>query len=253
MSNSALGLGPNLTPSALVDFVNANGNILVAATSTTPLSSSLAGLLAELDITLPVERTNTVVDHFNYDSTASPEEHNVLVLDTPASVRAGLKNYFEIPGSVLAVPHVSGHVLGNSHLLTPVLRAPSTAYSYNPKEQGDVIEADELFAAGRQLGLVSVAQARNSARVSLVGSAEMLQDKWFDAKVSKAGGKKAIAENREFARRISGWTFQEIGVVRVNEVEHRLTGDKETNPGIYRIKTDVVSICWHMKLFHSPD
>ncbi|TQS34274.1 hypothetical protein Golomagni_05350 [Golovinomyces magnicellulatus] len=234
-----IGLGPNLTPNALLEFVNKDGNIMVATSSTTPLSTSLAALLAELDITLPVERTNTVVDHFNYDTIASPEEHNVLVVDTPAAIRPGAKNYYEIPGSVLAVPNVAGHLLGNSQLLTPVLRAPSTAYSYNPKEQAEVIEADELFAAGRQLGLVSVAQARNSARVAVVGSAEMLQDKWFDTKVSKVGGKKVTTENREFARRVSGWTFKEIGVVRVNDVEHHLKGDNETNPSIYRIKNEV--------------
>jgi oligosaccharyltransferase complex subunit beta len=137
-----------------------------------------------------------------------------------------------------------GHVLGSGPLLTPIVRAPATAYSYNPKEQAEVLDADELFAAGQQLALVSVMQARNSARVTVLGSAEMLQDKWLDAKVAKLGGKSTKTENKEFARRVAGWTFQEIGVLRVNSVEHHLQGSEELNPGIYRVKNDVVSNPW---------
>ena len=240
-ANRLAGLGPNLTPSLLVDFVNAKGNILVALSSTTPASTSIVSLLSELDIALPSERTGAVVDHFNYDSISAAEAHDVLVLDSPTAVRAGLKDYFHVPGGVLSLPHVTGHLLGQSHLLTPVLRAPSTAYGYNPKEQLETVDPDELFAAGRQLALVSTMQARNSARVTVLGSAEMLQDKWLEAKVARIGESKVKPENREFAKRLSGWTFQEIGVLRVSNIEHRQKGHNETNPEIYRIKTDVVS------------
>ncbi|KAM0740347.1 hypothetical protein ACQRIT_005531 [Beauveria bassiana] len=232
-------LGPNLTPNLLVDFVNAKGNIVVGLSSTTPTTSSIVSLLAELEISLPAERTGTVVDHFHYDALSAPETHDVLVLDTPTpNTRAGLKPYFALPDAVIAVPHTAGHVLGNSHLLTPILRAPDTAYSYNPKEQATVVEPDELFAAGRQLALVSALQARNSARVVVLG-AEMLQDKWFDAKVAKVDGSPTKTQNKEFARRLSGWAFQEVGVLRVNDVEHRLVGSDEPNPSLYRIKNDV--------------
>ncbi|QYT00361.1 Dolichyl-diphosphooligosaccharide--protein glycosyltransferase subunit WBP1 [Trichoderma simmonsii] len=233
------GLGPNLTPNRLVDFVNAQGNILLALSSTVPTSTSLVSLLSELDISLPIERTGTVVDHFNYDTVSAAESHDVLVLDAPANVRPGLKSYFEVPGGVLAFPHAVGHVLGAGPLLTPVVRAPATAYTYNPKEQAEVLDADDLFAAGQQLALVSVVQARNSARVTVLGSAEMLQDKWLDAKVTKVGGKSVKADNKEFARRVAGWTFQEIGVLRVNSIEHKLQETEELNPEIYRIKNDV--------------
>ncbi|KOS16859.1 Dolichyl-diphosphooligosaccharide--protein glycosyltransferase subunit wbp1 [Escovopsis weberi] len=237
------GLGPNLTPKLLVDFVSARGNVLLALSSTTPASTSIVSFLSELDIALPAERTGTVVDHFHYDAASAADKHDVLVLDAPANVRPGLKPYFGLPGAdaKLAFPRAVGHTLGAGPLLTPVVRAPRTAYSYNPREQGEALDADELFAAGEQLALVSVAQARNSARVAVLGSAEMLQDQWLGAEVEAAGGSagKAKTENREFARRLSGWTFQEIGVLRVNDIEHGLVGSEEKNPGIYRIKTDV--------------
>ncbi|KAM0342084.1 hypothetical protein ACHAPU_009697 [Fusarium lateritium] len=233
------GLGPNLTPNVIIEFINAGGNILLTMSSTHSVSTSLASVLAELDIAIPAERTGTVVDHFNYDAESAEKTHDVLVLDTPRNVRIGLKDYFEIPGAFLSVPHAVGHTLGSGPLLTPLLRAPPTAYSYNPKEQTDTVDPDDLFAAGKQISLISVFQARNSARVTIVGSAEMLQDKAFDTKVTRKGGKALFPANREFITNLAGWTFKELGVLRVNKIEHRLKGDNETNPSLYRIKNDV--------------
>ncbi|KAJ2986228.1 hypothetical protein NUW58_g5128 [Xylaria curta] len=71
----------------------------------------------------------------------------------------------------------------------------------------------------------------------------MLSDKWFDAKVKKVGEKNSVkTSNREFAKAVSGWTFGEIGVLRVNWVEHHLNEEgagNASNPKIYRIKNDV--------------
>lgn len=246
VANHSLGLGPNLTPNILVDFMNAKGNVLVTLSSGVATPNSLVSLLSELDIQLPADRTGLVVDHFNYDASTAAETHDVLLLPPPGPVRPDVKNFFGAGAGkdeVLAFPRGVGAALGSSELLTPVLRAPRTAYSYNPKEQAEVV--DDLFGAGEQLALVSAFQARNSARFTLVGSAEMLQDKWFDAEASKVGGKKAAKTfNREFAKRVSGWTFNEIGVLRVNWIEHHLdeaVAVNESNPSIYRIKNDVVS------------
>jgi len=246
-------LGPNLTPNILVDFMNAHGNILVALSSETTISSSITALLAELDIAVPSERTGLVVDHFNYDAASASEKHDVLLLAPPAPLRPGVQTYFtpaEPISELIAFPRGVGHTLGQGPLLNPILRAPSTAYSYDPKEQADGVDPQDLFAVGAQLGLVSTMQSRNSARFAIVGSAEMLTDKWFDAKVKKIGGKEVATWNREFAKRVSGWTFQEIGVLRVNSIEHRLNeaGATETNPKGYRIKNDVVRICLSFRL-----
>jgi oligosaccharyltransferase complex subunit beta len=190
------------------------------------------------------------VDHFNYDAASAADKHDVLVLAPPSPIRPDVKDFFGAGAGkdeALAFPRGVGAALGASELLTPILRAPRTAYIYNPKEQTEVV--DDLFAAGEQLALVSAFQARNSARFTLVGSAEMLQDKWFDAEVTQADGKKtAKTFNREFAKRVSGWTFNEIGVVRVNWIEHHLDeagATNESNPSIYRIKNDVVSLPHH--------
>jgi oligosaccharyltransferase complex subunit beta len=70
----------------------------------------------------------------------------------------------------------------------------------------------------------------------------MLQDMWSTALVRPLGSDKKIhSHNQEFAKTLSGWTFQELGVVKVNEVEHRLKDDEEANPSIYRVKNEIVS------------
>ncbi|KAI2637767.1 Dolichyl-diphosphooligosaccharide-protein glycosyltransferase 48kDa subunit [Hypomontagnella submonticulosa] len=238
------GLGPNLTPKILLDFINADGNILLALSASQPAPTSIVSLLLELDIHLPPDRQGLVVDHFNYDVLSASEKHDVLLLPPPGAYRPGVKDFFSPVSSsngLIAFPNGMGQTLGSGPLLTPVLRAPSTSYSYNPKEQAEII--DDLFASGAQLSLVSTMQARNSARFTVVGSAEMLTDKWFDAKVKKVGEKKEVATlNREFAKLLSGWTFKETGVLKVNWIEHHLNEvgqSNASNPKIYRIKNDV--------------
>ncbi|KAI0101317.1 Dolichyl-diphosphooligosaccharide--protein glycosyltransferase subunit WBP1 [Nemania sp. FL0031] len=252
------GLGPNLTPSILLQFVNAEGNVLLALSGSLAVPSSIVSTLLELDIHLPTDRQGLVVDHFNYDAASASEKHDVLLLPSPGPLRSDCKDYFSLlstaapdgsarggktpagPG-VVAFPSGVGQTLGHGALLSPILRAPSTAYSYNPKDESESV--DDLFASGAQLSLVSTLQARNSARFTVVGSADMLSDKWFDAKVKKVGEKTAVQTlNREFAKAVSGWTFNEIGVLRVNWVEHHLNEEglsNASNPKIYRIKNDV--------------
>lgn len=228
--------------------MNADGNVLVALSSENTIPSSIVSLLSELDIVLPTDRTGLVVDHFNYDASSAAEKHDVVLVPPPHPIREGIQAYFtpedDTTGPV-AFPRGIGHILGQSHLLNPVLRAPETAYSYHPEDQPDSVEPTELFATGSQLGLVSTFQARNSARFALVGSAQMLTNEWFDAKVKNPDGGKAVSTwNREFAKRVTGWTFKEIGVLRVNGIEHFLNEDaepSESNPQIYRIKNNVVS------------
>ncbi|KAK5144553.1 oligosaccharyl transferase glycoprotein complex, beta subunit [Rachicladosporium monterosium] len=191
---------------------------------------------------------NLIVDFVNGGS-------NVLLAS--ATSKKAIKNFFSVDGLV-AFPHAVGQVLGNaSPLLASVIKAPATAYTYNPKE--DSTEGlEDVFATGAQLTLVSAFQARNSARFTVLGSSAALEDKWFDASVSLPGstsgktGQKTA--NKAFAHALSAWTFKELGVLRVNSVTHRLAEDTragitnstavsaapgDVNPEIYRIKNRV--------------
>lgn len=246
------GLGPNLTPNLLVEYINNNGNILLGLSAETSTASAIASFLLEFDITLPPERSALVVDHVNFDAKSASDKHDVLILPSPKAVRSDMESYFSVDGT-LAVPRAVGQVLGNtSPLLAPILRAPATAYSYNPKEEADGLE--DVFATGSQLSLITAFQARNSARLTVLGSTEMLENTWFDAKIKKAGGQDSTTGNKAFAEKLSAWTFKELGVLKVGRVQHHLNEGKakgannlsvsetpESNPEIYRIKNDVVS------------
>ncbi|KAF2807227.1 Dolichyl-diphosphooligosaccharide-protein glycosyltransferase 48kDa subunit [Mytilinidion resinicola] len=243
------GLGPALTPKLLLEFLKKDGNVLLTLSADHPTPSAIVSLLLELDIHLPSDRNTLVVDHFNYDTVSAGEKHDVLLVPAPKALRADVKNYFEVDGTI-AVPRAVGQGLGNAtpHL-APILRAGSSAYSYNPKDEAEIVE--DPFAVGEQLSLVSAMQARNSARFTVVGSTEMLQNEWFDAKVGAVGGKEqTTTANRAFAAKVSEWTFKETGVLKVGRLQHYLNEGKknvnesavgvpEHNPGIYRIKTDV--------------
>lgn len=257
----ATGLGPALTPQILLDFINKDGNILVALSGGAPPSISVISLLLELDIHLSPDRHALVVDHFNYDTISAAESHDTLLLSRPGQLRSDLKNYFGGDG-VLAFPKAAAQTLGNgSPLLVPILRAPETAYSYDAKEKEHTVE--DTFATGSQLALVSAMQARSSARLTVLGSVESLQDKWFSAGVKAIGdGKEVKTANREFAQQLTSWAFKETGVIKVGRIQHYLTGgaeqefaisnkSREINPKIYRIKNDVVCIAVSLYLADS--
>lgn len=244
-----VGYGPALTPKTLLDFTNGGGNTLLALSANSPSPAAVSSLLLELDIHLSPDRTSVVVDHFNYDLSSAAERHDVLLVGRPKPLRPDVKNYFGGDG-ILAIPRAVGQSLGNdSPLLAPILTAPETAYSYNPKEEGEGVE--DSFASGGQLALITAMQARNSARFTVLGSLEMLEDKWFEAGVKDAGGKSQKTVNRDFAKQISAWTFKETGVLKVGRIDHRETaglshlGENTSqagylNPSIYRIKNEVV-------------
>ena len=241
-----------MTPNLLLQFLNRNGNILLTLSADAPTPASISSLLLELDIHLPPDRNSLVIDHFNYDTISSPEQHDVLLLPRPSPIRPGVKNFFG-GGGMVAFPRAVAQELGNnSPLLAPILRAKSSAYSYNPKDEDETV--DDPFAVGEQIALVSSMQARNSARFTVFGSAEALENKWFDVKFKPVGGKDSKSVNQEFAKQVTAWTFQELGVLKVGRVGHHLSSISEgsagnssvtqlgySNPSIYRVKNDVVS------------
>ncbi|KMU74839.1 hypothetical protein CISG_00769 [Coccidioides immitis RMSCC 3703] len=240
------GLGPALTPKALLDFVNDEGNIILALSGGSPTPSSITSLLLELDISLSPDRAPVVADHFNYDTVSSADFHDTLLISQPGKLRPGVKNYFAGDG-IIAFPKSAGQLLGNaSPLLAPILQAPETAYSYDAKDIDAPVE--DTFAMGSQIALVSAMQARNSARVTVLGSVESLQDKWFSATVKgPKQGKESKTANREFAKQLTAWTFKEIGVVRMRKIQHYLSETATTSPALlndssptmYRIKNNV--------------
>ncbi|RAH47846.1 dolichyl-diphosphooligosaccharide-protein glycotransferase [Aspergillus brunneoviolaceus CBS 621.78] len=236
------GFGPSLSPKNIVDFLNKDGNVLLALSGKSTTPSAISSLLLELDLHLSTDRSSIVVDHFNYDTLSAAERHDVLLLQRPGQLRPDTKSYFDGEG-VLALPRAAPHTLGDNILAAPILRAPVTAYSYNPKEE--VAAVEDIWATGSQLSLISTLQTRSSSRFTLLGSVESLQDKWFTATVKAPGsGEETKTVNQEFAKQLTAWTFKETGVLKVGKIEHHLAQDditaEDLNPTIYRVKNETV-------------
>lgn len=223
--------------------MNKDGNVLLALSGKGTTPSAISSLLLEFDLHLSNDRSSILLDHFNYDTISASEKHDVVLLQRPGQLRSDTKAFFDGDG-VLAFPRAVPQTLGDSsNLITPILRAPVTSYSYNPKEES--FSPEDVSATGSQLALVSAMQARNSARFAVLGSVESLEDKWFSASVKAPKGKKeSKTVNQEFAKQLTAWTFKETGVLKIGKIEHHLAEEEFTseklNPSLYRIKNETV-------------
>ena len=133
-----------------------------------------------------------------------------------------------------------------------VLTADTTAYSFNPTAK----VVDEYPAAvGRSTLLVGALQARNNARVVLCGSLEAFGNAFLRAEVNRNGewwfgismsswinlitGQKPVKSgNSALVTGLSKWVLKEVGVLRVNGVEHHKAGEVAP-PQEYTIMEDV--------------
>lgn len=246
-----IGFGPLLTPNLLLQFLNQDGNILLVLSADSTIPSAISSLLVELDIHLPPDRKTLVVDHLNYDTISAPEKHDVLLLPHPPPIRSDLKTFFGGQGTIAFPKGVPQQLGTETPHLSSILRAKNTAYSYNPQDESESVE--DPYTVGGQVSLVSAFQARNSARLTVFGSSQALENQWFNAKIKGLDGKQSITSNKLFAKQVTAWTFKETGVLHVGRMEHRLSSiDDESlknntvallegqNPKIYRIKNDVV-------------
>ena len=248
------GLRPVITTESLIDFLDSKGNIIVVLSADYEIPLSLNSFLSELGIYLPTDRRSIVVDHFNHDLQSSPGHHDTLLVSTSTAVKSYLKGYSG-GDKIIAMPRAVGQILDSSSPLTmSFLQASASAYSYNAREEFDIVE--EPFGTGRQLSLVSAMQARNSARVAVIGSSSMIEDSWFDAKVKSRDSNAKRTGNFELISKVFGWTYKKFGVLKSGGIEHVLEGAQDEfprhdsrdvqkiKPHIYRIKNHLVCLLY---------
>lgn len=218
-----------MSPQELAKFVDAGGNILLGASSTA--ASSIRDFARELDVELG-ERDSLIADHFNYE--ASSDEKHTSILSSRFTENEFILSKEVQDGAPIVYKGV-GHSLGNSHLISPILGASRTSYSYDTKEEFEA--AEDPWTAGTQTWLVSGVQARNNARIGISGSVELFSNAAFTIELED--GK--IAGNQNFARDFTQWIFQERGVLRSFGLGHALANQSvaEILPTTYRVKNDV--------------
>lgn len=145
------------------------GNLLLAISS--EITENIRNFARELDIEID-ERDTSVIDHFNYNI-SDDGKHTLLVSSNIVNNEAILsKEVIEGPPVLF---RGIGHKVGSVPLLTRILWANDTAYSYETRD--DQVVDREPLAIGNSIGLISALQARNNARVTLVGSLEFFSDR----------------------------------------------------------------------------
>eukprot|EP01097_Dermamoeba_algensis_P008158 TRINITY_DN52_c0_g1_i1.p1 TRINITY_DN52_c0_g1~~TRINITY_DN52_c0_g1_i1.p1 ORF type:complete len:436 (-),score=131.09 TRINITY_DN52_c0_g1_i1:171-1478(-) len=216
---------PKISVASVVEFIDEGKNVLLA--TDTEVGDAVRNLGEELGVEFDEEETN-VIDHFNYHP-SDTLDHTLLVA-TPA------KNVTLFAGVQPVLFRGVGHTLSNENngLNIPFLHGASTAYSFFlDKPVGK--RAPKILGSKSQL--VSALQARNNARAVISGSLELFSDKFFSTDAVLAG-KKSKSGNEQFAQIVSGWVFQEKGVLKVDRVYHAHAATGET-PSFYTIKDEV--------------
>ncbi|KAI7900438.1 Dolichyl-diphosphooligosaccharide--protein glycosyltransferase subunit WBP1 [Cokeromyces recurvatus] len=199
----------------LVNFVNNGGNMLIAAGA--EASDNLRALASEFDIELGYE---TVFDHDNYY-----EEHDKIITSN-----------FVAPSSIIDTKQIeapilysgTGLTIGQLPLSSAILTAESNAFladSYHKKA-----------SSVEPIALVGALQARNSARVTFVGSLDIFSNEYLSAQIDSKSSKSG---NEEFIKQLSQWTFQEKGVLKIVGHHHHKEGETEQRDW-YRVKDDIV-------------
>lgn len=234
MAPNSETFGASVDVNQVLKFIDAGGNLLVAADQT--VRDAVRSLANECG--LEFDNTgNFVIDHFNYDESDEGRHVKIVasgsgLIDEPV-IDGGLKN------SAFLYQGIGLHLHEGNPLAFQVLKASEDAYSYSAGEKVKTFP----FTVGSETTLIGAVQARNNARATFVGSLKFFSDEFFDANIKSASGSiSAKSGNSQLAKSISEWTFQESGVLRVVDVSHKLKGadlENSNNSSGYTIKEDV--------------
>lgn len=154
---------PQLNNVQLVNYVQKGGNMLIAVSS--DVDDNVRALVSEFDIEVETEKV--------FDHTQFVEEHDLIATTNviaPASVIE--KKHMEAPILYSGV----GLTVGNNPFSTAILNAERDAFVAESYQKG----AD----TSHPVTLVGALQARNSARVTVVGSLDIFSDKLISSSVN---------------------------------------------------------------------
>ncbi|KAF8940777.1 dolichyl-diphosphooligosaccharide--protein glycosyltransferase 48 kDa subunit-like protein [Dissophora ornata] len=237
-----------MSANSVVGFVADGGNVMVAGSP--DLGNTLRELSREFDVEYD-SRFTTVLDHFNYDDDLGKKQHDAIVVNpaTHMSKIDAIVPLEQVPGPIL-FRGIAHSVNPSNPLLTPILWAPQEAYSWESVNLGESADQDPTIS-GKDISLVSVMQARNNARITFLGSTEMLSDNFFGASAKKHGDKKTASGNRKFIEELTKWNFHEKGALDAVAVEHHKVGETEA-PAHYRIK-DNMTYTIHIAEYHDGE
>lgn len=220
-----LAYSQDISVQNLASLLSSNVNILFALS---PNQTPLTSLASEFSLILPPPHT-PLISHF--PKRKGP--HTIVEVSAPASNVILSKNAKPILFS--GIPHS----FSPNPLLFPILNAPPESFASD--SEGDagadtVVEAAEKGGeglwAGSAMSLVSGFQTKTGGRALWAGGVQMFSNEFFT---------KEEYGNKQFAKDVTSWVFQETNVLRIDEATHRHAGANETDvlPELYTVN-DVV-------------
>lgn len=213
LASDTKSLGKDITPQSIVEAMNSKTNVIVALSAK---QSALSSLASEFSLILPPPGS-PLISYF-----PQREEPSTLI---PISVSQG---YSPVLSKHISPVWFQGipMALGNNPFLVPILNAPAESFSSELPSQGGTPEAlveatekgGEGLWAGSSMGVVTGFQTSTGSRITWLGGVEMLTDDLFQ-KTLPDGSKSG---NEALAHAVTGWTFQEDSVLRIDKVEHNI-------------------------------
>jgi oligosaccharyltransferase complex subunit beta len=232
---SAEDLPEHIKLESVIAFIDSGHNVLVAGSHN--VSEPVRAIANECGVDFDESETS-VIDHLHFDMSST--DHRLIAAENWVNSPVMLGKGPSAPVLFNGIGHAATE---GTRLITRVLTAGDSAYSAVP---GHKVE-EYPQSAGRDTLLVTALQARNNARVVFAGSLDMFSDKFFSSavqsfsdKTGTPGKKYDKSGNEEFCIELSKWTFQERGLLRARDLQHRLQQkDAPLNPLAYRIKDDI--------------
>ncbi|EJS44024.1 wbp1p [Saccharomyces arboricola H-6] len=205
--------GKNLARQApvkqLIKFFEGEGNIL-CVTSPGSVPNTIRLFLNELGI-YPSPKGHVVRDYFS----SSPDE---IIVSSDHLLNKHV--YDSKKREQFVFGDSSAALLENREQIVPILNAPRTSFTES-KGKGN------SWTSGSQGFLVTGFQNLNNARLAWIGSSDFLKNKNQDA-------------NKDFAKELLKWTFNEKSVVKSVQATHSHADGTSYDEVPYKIKDKVV-------------
>lgn len=225
---SVEGFGGSVDAASILEFVDSGRDLILAADIST--SDVIRDIANECGVDFDEDPTAIVIDHLNFAVSKSETDHSLIAADSfiESSVLLGEEG-IKAPVLFRGIAH---SVAPTNSLVIQVLTASSSAYSANPK----AYLKDPPMLTGTSIGLVSVVQARNNARILISGSLDLFSNKFFGSSVKKFGSSNSHSKsgNERFVTELSKWIFHERGHLKAVNVRHHKVGETQ-EPAMYRI------------------
>lgn len=184
----------------LLQFINDGGNLLVVGDSQYNYPDDVREFLNEVGI-FPSPKGYSLVDHFTSNDKVKVTKDNIEVPRILSDIDLDYDG--------------QSAILNNNENLIPIIKSSKTSFSSNDKI--NPIDNDNTWGIGTKNYLMVTLQALNNARLTWMGSMELLSDEIMD------------------------YTFNKKNVLKLQFVQHYKNEKPESiNKTLYRIKDQVI-------------